>query len=95
MFDNAHKSIIKSFKMQLPALSYGAHHTRRLAMNKDQLEGSVKDVGGVIQEKAGKLLGSREQQAKGIAKQIDGTAQKMVGDAKEALKEIKKRHGDA
>ena len=41
-------------------------------MNKDQVKGEAKDVGGKIQEEAGKLVGSKEQQAKGLAKQIEG-----------------------
>jgi uncharacterized protein YjbJ (UPF0337 family) len=33
--------------------------------NKDQVKGELKDLGGKIQEEAGKLVGSKEQQAKG------------------------------
>jgi len=56
-------------------------------MNKDQVKGTVKDAAGKVQEKAGELTGSREQQAKGITKQVEGTAQKNYGDAKEAVKD--------
>ena len=56
-------------------------------MNKDQIKGAVKDAAGKVQEKAGELIGSREQEAKGIAKQVEGTAQKSYGDAKEAVKD--------
>ncbi len=59
-------------------------------MNKDQVQGTFKDVAGKVQQKAGELIDSPEQQAKGIAKQIEGTAQKKVGDVKEAFKEAKK-----
>ena len=34
--------------------------------NKDQVKGELKDLGGKIQEEAGKLVGSKEQQAKGL-----------------------------
>lgn len=34
-------------------------------LNKDQIKGSAKDIGGKIQEEAGKSVGSKEQQIKG------------------------------
>lgn len=37
-------------------------------MNKNQIEGAVKDAAGKVQEKLGEMIGSKEQQAKGIAK---------------------------
>ena len=55
-------------------------------MNKDQVKGVVKDVAGKVQEKAGKLVGSKEQQVKGLSKQVAGKAQKSVGDLKQAVK---------
>ena len=55
-------------------------------MNKDQVKGVTKDVAGKVQEKAGKLVGSKEQQVKGMSKQISGKMQKGVGDAEQAIK---------
>lgn len=55
-------------------------------MNKDQVNGAVKDAAGKVQEKTGKLVGSTEQQAKGLVKQAEGKTQKGFGDAKEAVK---------
>jgi uncharacterized protein YjbJ (UPF0337 family) len=49
----------------------------------------LKDIGGKIQEEAGKLLGSKEQQAKGLTKQVEGKVQKGVGDVKEAVSDLK------
>jgi uncharacterized protein YjbJ (UPF0337 family) len=57
-----------------------------MAMNKDQIKGAAKDVGGKIQRKTGELLGSSEQQAKGLQKQAEGKVQKQVGNLKEAIK---------
>nr|WP_315398277.1 CsbD family protein [uncultured Duganella sp.] len=59
-------------------------------MNKDQVKGTAKDIGGKIQEKAGELIGSSEQQAKGLNKQAEGKVQKGVGDAKEAIDDVVK-----
>ena len=60
-------------------------------MNKDQVKGAAKDVAGKVQEKAGKLVGSKEQQIKGLSKQISGKAQKGVGDVKQAVEDLTKR----
>lgn len=59
-------------------------------MNKDQVKGVAKDVAGKVQEKAGRLVGNKEQQVKGISKQISGKVQKGVGDVKEAVKDRNK-----
>ena len=52
-------------------------------MNKDQVKGTTKDLVGKAQEAGGKLVGSKEQQVKGLNRQIAGTAQKTIGDVKE------------
>jgi len=39
-------------------------------MNKDQVKGAAKDAAGKVQEQAGKVVGSEEQQAKGQARQV-------------------------
>lgn len=56
-------------------------------MNKDQVVGFAKDVVGKVQQRAGKLIGSQEQQLKGLQKQVSGTLQKNVGDAKQYIKD--------
>jgi len=57
-------------------------------MNKDQAQGTAKNLAGKAQEQVGKLVGSKEQQVKGLSKQISGQAQKGVGDVKQAVKDI-------
>lgn len=57
-------------------------------MNKDQVKGVAKHVGGEIQEQAGKLTGNESQEAKGHAREMEGKIQKNVGDAKEAVKDV-------
>jgi uncharacterized protein YjbJ (UPF0337 family) len=56
-------------------------------MNKDQIKGAVKDATGKLQEKAGQVVGNPTQQLKGIHKQVQGKAQKVVGDLEEAVKD--------
>jgi uncharacterized protein YjbJ (UPF0337 family) len=43
-------------------------------MNKDQVKGTLKDIGGKTQQEAGKLVGSREQQVKDLQNQAKGPA---------------------
>ncbi|GKS74223.1 CsbD family protein [Acidovorax sp. SUPP950] len=59
-------------------------------MNTDQVKGALKDVAGKVQQKTGELINSPEQQAKGVAKQVEGTTQKNYGDAKENIKDAVK-----
>jgi uncharacterized protein YjbJ (UPF0337 family) len=61
-------------------------------MNKDQVSGTVKKGAGKVQQAAGDVIGSNEQKAKGLKKEAEGHVQKKVGDAKEAIKDTKKRH---
>ena len=56
-------------------------------MNKDQVKGTARDIAGKIQEETGRAIGSKEQEAKGLGKQVSGKAQKKYGDAKEAAKD--------
>jgi uncharacterized protein YjbJ (UPF0337 family) len=60
-------------------------------VNKDQIQGAAKNVGGKVQEQAGKLTGNTTQQAKGLAKQVEGKAQELVGDLKAAVDSVAKR----
>jgi uncharacterized protein YjbJ (UPF0337 family) len=59
-------------------------------MNKDKIEGSVKDVAGKAQQKVGELTGSEEQQIKGLKNQAEGKIQKGVGNVKDALDDAKR-----
>ena len=53
-------------------------------MNKNQVEGTAKDVAGKVQRKVGEITGSTSQQVKGAEKQIEGKLQKGVGNAQQA-----------
>ncbi len=56
-------------------------------MNKNQTHGAVKNIVGKVQAETGKLMGNKEQQAKGLQKQVAGKAEKKLGDAKEVVKD--------
>jgi uncharacterized protein YjbJ (UPF0337 family) len=53
-------------------------------MNKDRVEGKVKDVAGRIQRQAGEWTGDTESQVKGAGKQAEGKVQNAWGKAKDA-----------
>ena len=61
-------------------------------MNKNQVKGTVKDIAGKAQEGAGKLVGSKDQQAKGLLKQAEGKAEKKLGDVKEVVKDTQRKY---
>jgi uncharacterized protein YjbJ (UPF0337 family) len=54
-------------------------------MNKDQVKGAARDLGGKVQEEVGKLVDSKKQQAKGLKNQVAGKLQEAVGDAKQSV----------
>ncbi|MBP9905372.1 MAG: CsbD family protein [Rhodoferax sp.] len=58
-------------------------------MNKDQVKGKVKNIAGHVQEEAGKLVGNLAQEAKGIKLQVEGRAQKNLGNAKALVKDAR------
>jgi uncharacterized protein YjbJ (UPF0337 family) len=59
-------------------------------MNKDQIKGSVKDAAGKVQEKVGQSTGDKDQEAKGLSKQVEGKTQKTVGDVKDVVDNFRK-----
>lgn len=56
-------------------------------MNKDQVKGFIKADAGETQKDIGRLVGSEEMEAKGLAREVEGRAQKNYGDAKEAIED--------
>jgi uncharacterized protein YjbJ (UPF0337 family) len=57
-----------------------------VGINKDQVEGRIKEGMGKAQEVAGRVTGNRTQEAKGALKKNVGTAQAKVGDVTEKVK---------
>ena len=57
-----------------------------MGINKDQVEGRVKEGLGKAQEVGGRLTGNRTQEAKGALKKNVGAAQAKVGDVTEKVK---------
>jgi uncharacterized protein YjbJ (UPF0337 family) len=61
-------------------------------MNRDQVQGTAKDVAGKVQRKVGELTGNRTQQVKGTARQVEGKLQKQAGNVEQALDKADKKN---
>jgi uncharacterized protein YjbJ (UPF0337 family) len=61
-------------------------------MNRDQVEGTAKDIAGKVQRKIGEATDNASQQIKGGAKQVEGKVQRGAGDVQDAAD---KADGDA
>ena len=83
------KCLGSPFEIDVPD-EFRQDQNRRSKMNKDQVKGVAKEVAGKVQQKAGELVGSKEQQVKGLSKQISGKAQKNVGDVKQSIADLTK-----
>jgi uncharacterized protein YjbJ (UPF0337 family) len=55
-------------------------------MNKDRVEGKLKDVGGRIERQVGEWTDDPKKQVQGTARQIEGKVQNAVGKVKDAVK---------
>jgi len=56
-------------------------------MNKDRVEGKVKDIAGRVERQAGEWTGDPKKQVEGAAKQVEGKVQNAWGKAKDAIEE--------
>jgi uncharacterized protein YjbJ (UPF0337 family) len=70
-----------------PALCRGIE----MSINKDQVEGRVKEAAGKVQEVAGKTLGSSKQEIKGTINKTAGAVQAKFGDVKSDLKDANRQ----
>jgi uncharacterized protein YjbJ (UPF0337 family) len=58
-----------------------------MSINKDQVEGRVKEAAGKVQETAAKAVGNTTQQVKGTINKNVGAAQAKFGDMKSHVKD--------
>jgi uncharacterized protein YjbJ (UPF0337 family) len=76
-------------------ISFNALNQRKIMLNKNQVHGVAKDIVGQVQEEAGKLVGNKDQETKGVQKQVSGKAEKRLGDAREIVKDARAAVKDA
>ncbi len=58
-------------------------------MDKDRMEGKVKEGTGWMQDKAGEVTGDREMEARGESERTEGKAQGAFGKVKDAVGDAK------
>jgi uncharacterized protein YjbJ (UPF0337 family) len=58
-------------------------------MNSNRIKGAAKNVAGKLQQKAGKAVGSKLQEAKGLRRQAAGKLQERLGEDLDAAKKSK------
>ena len=63
-------------------------------MDKDRVEGKVKDVAGRVERQVGEWTGDTEKQAHGAAKQAEGKVQNAWGKVKDAAKSTSNEKND-
>lgn len=55
-------------------------------MDKDRIDGALKNAAGTIKETTGKVLGDSKLEAEGVAEKAAGKIQNTVGGAKDAIR---------
>ena len=60
-------------------------------MDKDRIDGAVKQAKGAVKEVAGKVLGDSKLVADGKSDKVEGKVQNAVGGIKDALKDSLKK----
>jgi uncharacterized protein YjbJ (UPF0337 family) len=66
--------------------TFSATGAINMGINKDQVEGRVKEATGKVQEVAGRTVGSTKEELKGNLNKNKGKAQAALGDAEEQVK---------
>ena len=61
-------------------------------MDKDRIDGAVKQAKGALKEAAGKVLGDSKLVADGKSDKVEGKLQNAVGGAKDAIRDAAKPH---
>ncbi|MBO0903889.1 CsbD family protein [Jiella sonneratiae] len=61
-------------------------------VDKNEVKGAAKEMGGKVKEAAGKAMGDHEMEAKGKVDQVEGKTQKNYGKIKDAVKDQTSRH---
>ncbi len=56
-------------------------------MDKDRIEGSLKQASGALKEGFGKVTGDTKIEAEGAAEKAEGKVQNSIGGAKDAVRD--------
>ena len=59
-----------------------------MAIDKDRVEGAVKQAAGAVKENVGAALGDKKMESEGAAKRAEGKVQNAYGGAKDKAREV-------
>jgi uncharacterized protein YjbJ (UPF0337 family) len=65
-------------------------NAKDFVMNKNQVDGGMKEVAGKVQKEFGKVVDSPKHEAEGGMKEVEGKVQKTAGNIEEKAKNIGK-----
>ncbi len=57
-------------------------------MNANQINGTLRTLVGLAQERAGHVLGNRRQILRGLQRQVLGAAERRLGDHQESARRV-------
>ena len=60
-------------------------------MDKDRLDGSIKQAQGIVKEAIGKVAGDAKLQAEGAADKVSGKVQNAIGGLRDAARDTPKK----
>jgi uncharacterized protein YjbJ (UPF0337 family) len=63
-----------------------------MAIDKDRVEGSLKQAGGAVKENVGAAIGDKKMEAEGVAKRTEGKVQNAAGGVKDKAREVLDKH---
>ncbi|MCJ2062763.1 CsbD family protein [Methylobacterium sp. J-088] len=63
-------------------------------MDENRITGATKEFGGKVQGAVGEVTGDRETQARGKANEAKGSAENLVGQGKDAIREVADQAGN-
>ena len=59
-----------------------------MAIDKDRVEGSLKQAGGAIKENVGAAIGDKKMKAEGAATRVEGKVQNAAGGVKDTVRDV-------
>jgi len=59
-----------------------------MTVDKDRVQGSLKQAGGAVKENVGAALGDKKMEAEGAAKRAEGKVQNAAGGVKDKARDV-------
>jgi uncharacterized protein YjbJ (UPF0337 family) len=82
---------VQPFALGRENRTYHGNYQEYTTMDKDRIEGAVKQAKGAVKEAVGKVTGDAKTQAEGKADKAEGKVQNAIGGAKDAARDALKK----